>query len=532
MRLTIRRIGSLVLLASLTGCAAFYSAKDDKAAQGASKAFNEAEIGKALVTERATLVKSQAVRQGLVSRSQLALRDARLAQLIDASTAEDSWRFLTSEINDRIGKISGKTDFDEPKECAAEVGELLDKPEVVDKPGKKLNKSEKVIQLGLARRKLETVLANTKGKRSQVATKFASITDAPALACIKDQPINAPDSLKNDGDALVLIAAFNKQCKSALRTAACVAKWSTGSSGLLADINAQLDAIEVSKQAIAALVNNRRNEYKNLLAQKPEPVPGAAEKFAKDLEKALEKLDKIPFSSTNEAVNNNPVLERLAESGRLTALKEKQELLETYIEALKGNQSSTPTLAEHRVKLVANLVNRATGRPTPPTAGILMEAEFTRQQIAAAEKRIERATQTEVILKNQRDHLLDELEFLLDTQAAIKTATPSCTGKAVFAGISSGANNRCSTHASSAALSFAAAFTAGRIPAEQSDYLLIDQIELAALDESEAALLQTEGVIKAAITQIVALNASGIKPEDLAAISQALSLPVIAARVN
>ncbi|KAB0331042.1 hypothetical protein LSO07_04595 [Janthinobacterium sp. PLB04] len=533
MRLAIRGIGSIVLLTSLTGCAAFYNVKDDKTAQGASKAFNDAEIGKALVAERVALVKNQAVRQGIVSRAQIALRDARLAQMIDATTADDSWGYLASETLERIALISGKIDFKKPAECSPEVKEgesKVKKPKKADK--KQLNKSEMVVQLGLARRVLETTSANTNGARSTIAVKFAEMTDAPALTCIKGKPVEVPEFLKNDGVTGPLIERFNTECAAAVRAAECVANWSTGSSGLLFDVNAQLDAIDNAKLVVAADVNNKRRQYKNLLASVPEPLPGAAEKWANKLEAALKDLDKIPFSSSNETVNNNPVLERIAETGRLTALQEKQELLEAYIEALKGQTSSTPSIGEHRVALVANLVNRATGQPNPPTAGILMEAEFTRQQLAAAEKRIERAAQTEAILRNQRNHYLDELEFLLDSQASVKAATPDCTEAPLFASISSGVKNRCSTHASSAALSFAAAITAGRIPAEQSEYLIIDQVELAALDESEAALLQTEGVIKAAITQIVALNASGIKLEDLAALSQALSLPIIAARVK
>lgn len=86
--------------------------------------------------------------------------------------------------------------------------------------------------------------------------------------------------------------------------------------------------------------------------------------------------------------------------------------------------------------------------------------------------------------------------------------------------------------ASKALLSYASAWTLGRVPAKQVDYLLIDQDEQAALDESEVALRQTNSVIKAAMAQIVALNAAGLKPEDFSNLWQALSLTAIALRVK
>lgn len=504
MGCTLRRMVILLSLAGLAGCSSFYNAGNDKIAQGASKAFSDAGIGKALETERAALVKSQAERQALVKRSQLALRDASLALMVDGATAPATWGSLEALAEQRIKDIAGSADVKLGAGCAS---------------------------LGVARNDMEVAAANVRQMRSQLAIKTAAIKDAPEFSCAK--PSNAlPQHLAGDVELAAMVGLYDNLCADARKASQCIANLSAGGKGLLAQKRKELEDIAQAREGVATEVSNRRAQYKAALAEADKQVgsPGAAAQLAADLSQALEGLDKV--QARIASVKSNPILSRLGEAGRLAALNEKKELLDGYIEALSGKGKGAASQAQHRVLLVSQLVNRVTGKPAPPTAGILMEAELTRQQAAAAQKRIERALESERIIKRQRDYLLDELDFLLDARANLAAAKPSCTGKPLYVALNSGTANPCSMHAAKALLSFSGAWTAGRVPVEQGEYLLVDQVELAALDESEAALVQTEGAVKAAMAQIVALHASGIKPEDIAALAQAISLPVIAARVK
>lgn len=506
MGCTLHRMVVLLSLAGLAGCASFYNAGNDKIAQGASKAFAEAGIGKALEAERAALVKNQAERQALVKRSQLALRDASLALMVDGPSASSTWGALASLAEERIVKIAGSADVRLGAGCGG--------------------------SLGVARTEMQHAATNLLQMRSQLAIKMAAIKDAPEFSCTGQPTVLAPH-LAADVELAAMVGLYDNLCIDSRKAAQCIAGLSAGSSGLLAQKRKELEDIAQAREGIATEVSNRRAQYKAALAQadKQEGAPGAAAQLAADLAQALEGLDKV--QAKIGSVKSNPILSRLGEAGRLAALNEKKELLDGYIAALSGSKDKgTASQAQHRVLLVSQLVNRATGKAAPPTAGILMEAELTRQQAAAAQKRVERALESERIIKRQRDHLLDELDFLLDARANLAAARPACSGKPLHVALNSGSANPCSMLAAKALLSFSGAWTAGRVPLEQGEYLLVDQMELAALDESEAALAQTEGVVNAAMAQIVALHASGIKPEDIAALVQAISLPVIAARVK
>lgn len=504
MGCALHRMVILLSLAGLAGCGSLYNAGNDKIAQGASKAFSDAGVGKALEAERASLVKSQAERQALVKRSQLALRDANLALMVDGAKVSTTWGKLESETEKRIVEIAGSADMKLDPSCGS---------------------------MALARNEMENSAANVRQMRAQLAIKMAAIKDAPEFSCASKSEV-LPPQLAADVEVVALIGSYNTLCDEARKAAQCIAGLSAGNQGLLAQKRMALQEIAQAREGISTEVSNRRAQYKAALAEadKQDGTPGVAAQLAAELAQSLEGLDKVQVKIAS--VKSNPVLSRLGEAGRLAALNEKKELLDGYIEALSGKGKGSASQSQHRVLLVSQLVNRATGKAAPPTAGILMEAELTRQQAAAAQKRIERALESERIIKKQRDYLLDELDFLLDARANLAAARPACTGKPLYVALNSGTANACSIYAAKALLSFSGAWTAGRVPMEQGEYLLIDQVELAALDASEAALLQTEGAVKAAMAQIVALHASGIKPEDIAALAQAISLPVIAARVK
>lgn len=207
--------------------------------------------------------------------------------------------------------------------------------------------------------------------------------------------------------------------------------------------------------------------------------------------------------------------------------------MDSYLLALKGTAAADASLPVHRTQLVSTLVNRSTTKPPPPTVGIMMQADFYRQQIGAAQQRSVRSDEAIGIMQRRRDALVAELSYLQETLRYLDEAKLRCDlNSPFFNSLASGSMKPCSNAAARALMAFTASWTLGRTPAEQASYRLIDQDELAALDESETALRQSEAVLRVAFDEVAKRHAAGIKAEDIASLWQALGITAIAVRVK
>ena len=490
----------------LCGCAYLYRAEDDKAAQAASKSFNDAAIGKALEAEREALVKSQQERQELVKRSQFALRDATLSVVIGGTQGPQTWGALKDQVEHRLIAVRGPL---APAALPANCNR----------------------QMGIARSDYDFALTKTLLAADKVAIAAAAKGAVLPLSC-KQQPSVVPAVLVGDATVGALVKRYDETCQSAAVADACV-KAHSGSGGETKAIDDRLAAIAAERKAIEKQIKDASNEYKDALAAADlvKPTAGAAKLLAAKLQEKLDAIDKL--SGKLADVNSKADKLGFSELANLESLERRKAVLEAYIAALQGQDSGSTALSQHRVYLIANLVNRATEKPVPPTAGIVLQAELYRQQIAASQARIKRMEESVELLKLRRAHLTNELAELHKATGHLEAAVSSSTcdmNRSLYDGLLIAKD--CEIHAAGALLAFNNAWTFGRMPAEQADYRLIDVQELTALDESEAALRQTESVIKAALDQIVKLNASGFKPEDVANLWQALGITAIAVRVK
>lgn len=505
---TVRQVGACLLAGVLSGCGSLYNAANDRAAQAAGKAYDLAGLGQALDAERAALAQQQAERHELVIRSQLALRDRALVLILDEPNAALSWNRLEQQLTARIGSIAGSAE-----------GVLDHRHCPMVAPGQTLNH-----RLGLAHTSLQQEAGSMQAARSNLAIALATHTTPPALSCEQAGALRIDPEAT---EAVLLADHYRGACERLNKAKACIA--SAFSGGALQTLTQTLSGLTEAKAVMAADVGTRRHAYTQLLnAADSGAPPGNPAQLAARLTDALDALENT--GSLTVAKLPHPLLARLGESGRLAALKEKRALLDAHVQALAGVAAPGASRSAHRLALVASLLDKA-GAHGAPTAGILMEAEFVRQQIGAIEARIERAAQAEQIIRRQQDHLLAELGWLLDARGALATAPRDCKAKPLQASLSA-SSPACAGAVSKALVAFSAAWTAGRIPVEQDDYRLMDLAEQAALEESATALAQTDAVIRTALGQIAALHASGIKPEDIAALAQALSLPAIAVRLK
>lgn len=499
------RVLSVIVIAItplLNGCAAFYHPANDQAAQAAAKSFNDAALGHSLEAERALLLKHQADRQNLVKRSQLALRDATLALVLDGGSPEYTWGFLRSASENRMVALRGK-----PQALPAGCH-----PTLKDARRFEMTEAEKAA-IGAAQ-----IALFTAGKADKVAPSCKSLPTAIAAG-------------SGPGYA-GLVAGYDAQCRVVIQAQACVAALE-GNGGEIGALAAQVAAMTEKKAAIAQQLKSIKNQVADLIAQADaaKGTEGAAADVAAQIAALISRMEKTVPS--DEDLAKVPALSRLADDGRMAALEQKKEILDSYLLALKGTAGTAPSLPVHRTQLVSALVNRATAQAPPPTVGIMMQADFYRQQIAAAQLRSVRSDEAIRILQRRRDALVAELSYLQETLTYLDAAKAACDVKSpFFNSLASGSLKQCSNTAARALMAFTASWTLGRAPAEQASYMLIDQDELAALDESETALRQSEAVLRVAFDEVAKRHAAGIKTEDIASLWQALGITAIAVRVK
>ena len=491
---------------SMSGCAYFYRADDDKAAQTAVKSFNDAALGKTLEAERGALVKTQQDRQNLVKRSQLALRDASLARIIGGTGTEYTWGALGEWTQKRVFAIRG-TDTAAPLPANCE---------------RLLNNAISDQHFAATQTLLDA---------DKIAVYGTNMSSAFKVAC-DAQPSQPPAGLIGDAVAIALARNFDRACERARVAVSCV-KAHLGVGGALQAIEAQLDANAAERKSVENQIKELDEKYRTDLAaaDAAKPKDGDAKLLAAKLQQRLDDIAALADKASDTAKKSGQA--GFFELAKLDAMEKKKAVLEGYIAAIEGKDAADASLGQHRAYLIANLVNRATDRPAPPTAGIVLQAELYRQQIAASQARIKRLDDTEMLIKVKRDYLTMELAYLEEAALHLEAAARpgACDiGKSFNDAIARG--DGCSITAASALLAFTSAWTLGRMPYEQTDYRLIDQDELTALDESESALRQSEGVIRLALDQVAKLNASGIKPEEIANLWQALGITAIAVRIK
>ena len=499
----------LSLVWSIGGCAYLYRAEDDQAAQQAYKAYSDADFAKSLDAERVALTKRQADRQEMVKRSQIALRDASLARIIGGTSGEYTWGALENLIAQRMLFVRGQEQrvVKPDDQCAKSISELRRDHAF----------NEETVNLA----------------RTRLLQSLSAATEKINTLCTT-QPTVLPTSLSGNVKVNALAERFDETCKDLAKTQFCI-QTIQKSGGELARIVQRLDAIDNEKKGIASQVERLGKAYDDELgkADQAKEKTGDAKKLAQRLQSLLDKFDSV--TAEGEALRGNAVISGLIEQASVVKLTKQKEVLEGFVSALSGNEPVKASLDQHRVYLVANLVNRVTEKPTPPTAGIILQTEIYRQQIATSNARIKHAEDAIHLLEQKRIFLVDELDYLEQAQTELREISKSdCDKKKeFFSSIKSPPSSAaCSMRATKALLAFANSWTLGKLSQELVDYHLIDQQETAALDESEAALQQTDTVVKAALEQLNKLYASGLKPEQISALIQTLGLSAIAVRVK
>jgi hypothetical protein len=485
---------------ALFGCAdlRLYNAGRDEIAKKAATAVNDAEIGKALAPEREAMAALAKSEQDAVRRDQIGRRDRRLIAWLSASDQKYSWDSLDEYVSKRVQALTG----------ASSTGLI-----------------ERIV--GNA-----DVLKTSRKAFDTEANSVLNETGGVELKC----PI--PESQKYPNDRrkqLILKRAYNL-CDNLIEAQKNLAI-SGAAVGQMKTLSDELKQIGEDQKKIEDNLQQAKQRYDAALKTLKDKPAGDASATA-DVKKALEDLEKLPSDASLKKISANPVLEHLVDEGKVAQLEKKRELVRGLLTALDtGKPPESASDDQKNAAAIGALWHAIGDQPPPPMTGLLMESEFLRQESNGLQMQVNRAKQQIQLKQAKLASMQDEVGFLLHAEKAKQAYTdmgsrcPSAKGQSMYEAWGK-ASMTCRNLIAQRLISVLNAMTFGEAQQELIDYQLIAQGHDAALDSSEVAINQVDSLIRLPMTQLSKAYGSGITPQQLGNLINALGLGAIAVRVN
>lgn len=516
MKRTAKRLTALsiaILAVGLAGCAkmTFYAYHPDehKLARAAQTAFKDASLVASLAAERAAMDAQLTRELAAVRRDQSSLRDEKLAAFITSSSRAMSWDPFRQDIERRIAILLGGAD---PAKAAASLRGII--PEI-ERTTRQIAQEQDAFYLA--------TLNAGKGER---------------VSCT-EKALKRPDPV----DVYVRGAwrVFHRACADFLKATTGLQSIQSGG-GLLKEATESLAALEAlagrvksQSEIAAAAYDTALDEYKSKL--KAGGAQGALEAFADDLKAKLGALDKI--AGTASAAASAPIIKEIGLTAVVDKLKRQKQAADDLL-AAAAESGAAPKEASPEASLLLRIAASVTAfekaidpKFHPTVALLLLESEMLRLELTAAEKRVARANESIALVREKRNALLEEVRALDQANLRLTTAAKACPiNSSLLADYQTDKQGACRIEIAGALIAYSLAWEIGRIPAEQAEYKQIGLEHQYALDQAEAALAQTETLIAAPLERLVALYGSGIKPEHLSNLIQAIGLGAIAVNVK
>jgi hypothetical protein len=491
-------ISTLIILLGSGGCGNtyFYRVSDDLLAQKARTSYSEADFKSVIGSERVAVANFSAREQTLVNRNQRTLRDRELIGLLTGSNSWDQFqKFIEGRYDDLFGSDCNQG------QCVS-------------------NKYPKIKGnidlLKFADKHLEPL-----------RREYALFTNGTVnLQC----PVAQIQRPRDEQVALInRFNNFSEACRD-LQKATNNLQELADPESKLGKISLKLINIEREMEAQKNFLDTAKKKYLDAL----NALKASKEKGPLDdtLNQAVKELETVGDLETS-VLTNDYILKGLADAGKLEKIKEQKKLIDDLIQALKGN---APENAEPALALVTAFSGEKKEQSTnamPLVSTLILQAEFLRLEGKRLEKNIARAQERIALYKKQRDAMYDETLYLYEASSSLENFNKdtSCVKKATVYQSFVSSSSDCRLALARALSNYSHAITLGRIEQEIIDYQLIAQGHDAVLDSSEIAFAQTDNLIKISIEQLAVIYAGGIKPEDIAAVAQALGVAAIAVGV-
>ena len=495
-----RALLAMLVATALCGCAdlRLYNAGQDEIAKKATAAVKETELGKSLAPEREAMAALAKSEQDAVRRDQIGRRDRRLIAWLSASDQKYSWDSLDDYVGKRIQALTGTSNTDLIKRIDGNAAVLKTSRETFD-------------------REANSVLNETGGVE---------------LKC----PIPESQKYPNDREKQLILGRAYNACKNLLEAQQNLAI-AVAAGGQMKALSDELKQIGGDQKKIEDNLQQAKQRYDAALKTLKDKPAGDASATA-GVKKALEDLEKLPSDASLEKISANPVLKHLVDEGKIAQLEKKRELVRGLLTALDtGKPPESASDDQKNAAAIGALWHAIGDQPPPPMTGLLMESEFLRQESNGLQMQVNRAKQQIQLKQAKLASMRDEVSFLVNAEKAKRayadmgSQCPFAKGQSMYEAWGK-ASMSCRHLIAQRLISVLNAMTFGEAQQEQLDYQLIALGHDAALDSSEVAINQVDTLIRLPMTQLSKAYGSGITPQQLGNLINALGLGAIAVGVN
>lgn len=501
------KLGFLVLLPILLfpGCGIhFHSPEDAKMAQSAVDAFKDAKLNETITAEFAASAETLTQEIAAIRRQSNARRDQWLAAFIGGQTKAQSWDGLTMYIANRIKELAGEKAAQDPLKSA--ISTMLAAPKNIYNAYGDLRGT--YLSYHTVRGSL---VPPTDPKIPRIGAKLTDDQEAKLSIPVKQ----AYQDYKRD------LGNYEAAVKTGLPPAL---------QGLIGETLASQAAHDQTLHLVSVAATDTQKKLDDLKKVRDAKLAEAAlpGKKAEEISAALkeaaaktEETDKLLQQLTS--VRSQAGLPELQKkiTGLQSIRQEISDLLRSSSDALEGK---VPTEGDKvKIKLLTSVsAIRAGvyGAEYPKVSDLLLESERLRIEIQRLQGLITLEQGRKTVLDLKLASLVRELGALRRAQDRVQEAGGT---KAIAE-----EDGTTAEKAVDALAYLAESWTAGRSPAEETDFLLAGLDHRAALENSSAAFAQWGNLIGVPLSQLLAYHQSGIKSEDLANLINAAGLGAIA----
>lgn len=491
---------AIISALALSGCAdlRLYNAGQDNLAKQAAAAIHEADIGNSLVPERAAMATLAAAEQDIVWRDQIGRRDRKLIVWLTGKDQTATWDDLDQYVAKRLKALNGSSD-----------------------------------QALIQRVEGYTSVLKTNNRTFQdEAQRLLNQTGGVSLNCPPQASLLYPPGTEK---AILLALAYDA-CNNIIDSQGKLAN-DLKLGGEIAQLNFEIEAISGEQTAIKDQLGKATLHYNEALRRFNDSRGGGAGAIS-DLTSALGDLEKLPLFATPARIKENPVLKHLVDVGKIEQLEQKRALIRKLLAALDtGKTAENPGDAENNAAAIGAVLHAIGDDPKKPMTGLLLESEFLRQEIIGRQMQVNRAENQIQLKRAKLASMRDELDFILNANKAkleydnTSLSCPAIAGRSMYETWEK-ASKICRNLIVQRLINILNAITFGQAQQELIYYQLIAQSHDAALDSSEVAITQVDTLIRLPLAQLVKAYGSGITPQQLGNLINALGLGAIAIGVN
>lgn len=510
---------ALLLPISLGGCGAhFHRQEDAKVAQSAVDAFKDAKLTETVAAEFSAAAEILTQEIAAIRRQSNARRDQWLAAFIGGQTKDKSWDGLSKYISNRIKELAGEKADQGP--LKSQITVLLASPKMIYQ----------------AYDDLRGTYLSYHTTRAKIVPQKDPIIPRIGAKLADDETANLSPPLKQSySDYKRDLDKYEAAVKSGSPPPAI--------QGLIGEtLSSQIAQAEALKQVGTAAAETQK-KFDNLQKARDATIadttaPGkTADEIRQGLQDSVAKEKEVwtylqQITSVPSQAGLPDIQKRV--TGLQAIRKEITDVLQSSSDALKKKVPTNDALKEKvptegdtvKIRLLASVsaIRHGLDQATyPKVSDLLLESERLRIDI--------QRLQGVIALEQERKTVLDlKLAALVRELAALRLAQ----GRVRQAGGTKAIAKEVGVTAERAfdALAYVAeSWTAGRTPAEETDFLLAGIDHRAALENSSAAFAQWANLIGVPLSQLLAYHQSGIKAEDLANLISAAGLTAIAGGV-